>query len=621
MTQGELEKLPVKLGQIFSDLEYRIMSDIVRRIKENGFSTASSDWQITRLQQLGESEARIKKWVQEALEASDKEIEEIFSDEVYQQYYSHKRAYQINGMEQIPFRDNRPLQQLISAAKRQIEGEYENMAASMGFAIRNSSGKIIPSPLMDFYRSTMDNAVMDIQSGAFSYQIVLERTINQMTASGVRWIDYDSGYHSRVDVAARRAVMTGFRQVQGYINEEVARDLGTDSYEVSWHAGARPSHQVWQGRVYTMEQLRGVCGLGTVTGLHGANCYHDYTAFIPGVSVRTYTDEWLDKQNRIENTPKTYNGKEYTTYEALQQQRRMETAMRKSREDIRLLEEGSADKESILLKKARYQGQMETYRDFSKKMDLPQQMSRVYQDGLRGRFTLTKAEQKLLQKDGKDDIIKENRFSKILEGLKDKGVEKRPVKRMTNPQTDKEIIGAIAGGDRTSGSCASAGIAYIGRKQGFDVLDFRGGESQEYFCSLRNLHELSKTEGIKALQAEGKTAVTVGKRLLDQCEEGKEYYLVVGRHAAIVRKQDGRFQYLELQSRWDNGWKNFDENVRSTLTRRFGCRSTSDGGVSQAYDFMIDIDGSEFSDDFAEVLGYINTAPEKQKKGVGGYEK
>ena len=208
--------------------------------------------------------------------------------------------------------------------------------------------------------------------------------------------------------------MTGFRQVQGYINEEAARDLGTDSYEVSWHAGARPSHQVWQGRVYTMEQLRAVCGLGTVTGLHGANCYHDYTAFILGVSVRTYTDEWLDKQNRIENTPKTYNGKEYTTYEALQQQRRMETAMRKSREDIRLLEEGGADEESIILKKARYQGQMETYRDFSKKMDLPQQMSRVYQDGLRGRFTLTKAEQKALQEKKKGATIKLPRYEEAV---------------------------------------------------------------------------------------------------------------------------------------------------------------------------------------------------------------
>lgn len=392
MTQGELEKLPLKLEQIFSELETRIMSDVVRRIKENGFSTASADWQITRLAQLEESEENIKKWVQEALEASDQEIEAIFSDEVYKQYYGHERAYRINGMEMIPYKDNLPLQQLISATKRQIEGEYENMAASMGFAIRDASGKIIPSPLMDFYRSTLDNAVIDIQSGAFSYQTVLERTINRMTSSGIRWIDYDSGVHSRVSVAARRAVMTGFRQVQGYINEQTARDLGTDTYEVTWHVGARPTHQVWQGRVYTMAQLQSICGLGDVTGLHGANCYHDYNPFIPGVSVRTYTDEWLDEQNRQENAPKSYNGKEYTTYQALQRQRKMESAMRKSREDIRLMQEGRASEESIILKKAKYQGQMQAYRDFSDQMGLPQQLSRVYQDGLTGKFLPTKSE-------------------------------------------------------------------------------------------------------------------------------------------------------------------------------------------------------------------------------------
>src|SRR5699024_1846802 len=142
------------------------------------------------------------------------------------------------------------------------------------------------------------------------------------------------GHHNRIDVAARRAVMTGFRQVQGMINEQTAAALGTDTYEETYHVEARPSHQPWQGRVWRMAQLRSVCGLGTVTGLHGANCYHDYDAFIPGVSERVYTDEQLEEMIQRENTPKTYNGRQYTTYEALQQQRAMETAMRKTRQDI-----------------------------------------------------------------------------------------------------------------------------------------------------------------------------------------------------------------------------------------------------------------------------------------------
>lgn len=382
MTQGQLEKLPLKISRIFSDLEIRIMTDIVRRIKENGFSTASSDWQITRLQQLGKAEEDIKKRIQEALKASDEEMDRIFSDEVYREYYGYDRYYKVSGFEQIPLEDNVPLQQTIEAVKRQISGEYKNLANSMGFAIRGADGRITYSPLMEFYRSTMDGAVMDIVSGAFSSNQVLSRTIKKMTDSGVRWIDYDSGHHNRIDVAARRAIMTGFRQVQGKINEQVAKDLGTDSYEVTYHVGARPEHQKWQGRVWTMEQLQSVCGLGTVTGLKGANCYHDYNAFIPGISVRSYTDKQLEQMMKEENIPKTYNGKQYTTYEALQQQRRMETAMRKSRQDIKLLQEGGADEMEVMLKKAKYQGQMQTYRDFSEKMGLPEQMKRVYQDGL-----------------------------------------------------------------------------------------------------------------------------------------------------------------------------------------------------------------------------------------------
>lgn len=407
MTQGEIEKIGQKTAQIFSELELRIMSDIVRRIKINGFSTASADWQFTRLQQLGKSEEDIKKWIQEALEASDEEIERIFSEETYKQYMTHERAYEIYGLEQIPFEENVQLQHLIEATRQQVSLEFNNMANSMGFAIKGPDGKIITSPLLDFYRSTMDNAVMDIQSGAFSYQHVLERTIRKMTVSGVRWIDYDSGWHNRVDVAARRAILTGFRQTQAYINERVAKDLGTDYYEVTYHVGARPTHQPWQGRVYTYRELQSICGLGTVTGLHGANCYHDYYAFIPGVSVRTYTDGQLEQMIKEENTPKEYNGKQYNTYEALQQQRKMETSMRKTRQDIQLLKDGGSDETEITLKKAKYYGQMQTYEEFSKKMGLPLQKQRIYQDGLKGTFSDKRAYDRQIAEKRERAIIKE----------------------------------------------------------------------------------------------------------------------------------------------------------------------------------------------------------------------
>lgn len=393
MTQGELEQIPQPFVELMSELEMRIMKDIIERIKANGFSPASADWEISRLQQLGESEEQIRKWIKELLEKTDDEVDKIFSDDVYREYYGHDREYQVSGFEQIPLEQNVQLLQVIEASKRQTKDTFKNLTGSTGFAIRDpATGNIMYSPTMKFYQQTLDAAIMDIKSGAFSYNTVLARTINTMTTSGLRWIDYDSGWHNRVDVAARRAVMTGFRQVQGKINEQVAEKLKTDTYEVTYHVGARPTHQPWQGRVWTMQQLIDVCGLGTGPGLHGWNCGHDYKPFIPGVSVRTYTDEQLDQMIAEENTPKEYLGKKYTTYEALQAQRRMETRMRKTRQDIRLMQDGGADPNDITLKKAKYQGQMQTYKAFSEAMELPEQMERVYQDGLRGKFTPTKSE-------------------------------------------------------------------------------------------------------------------------------------------------------------------------------------------------------------------------------------
>ncbi len=406
MTQGEIEQLTVKTENIFSELEVRIMSDIVRRIKENGVSTASADWQISRLQQLGMSEKQIRTWIQKALEASDKEMDHIFSDEAYREYYGHARAYKLADLQQIPFEQNTFLQQLLEVTKQRLKSEYRNIAGSMGFAIRDpATGKIRSAPLMEYYRSTLDNAVMDIHSGAFDYNTVLRRTINQMTASGIRYIEYDSGHRDRVNVAVRRAVLTGFRQVQGKLNEQVAADLNTDQYEVSYHVGARPTHQSWQGKVWSMQQLKEVCGLGEITGLCGINCYHTYRVFSPG-SVRTYTDKQLAEMVKEENTPKEYNGKQYATYEALQQQRKMERGMRAQRQRIKLLEEGGADEQEIILAKAKYQGQMQTYKDFSEKMGLPEQKARIMQDGLRGRFMPTKSEQKFLEESVINDKIK-----------------------------------------------------------------------------------------------------------------------------------------------------------------------------------------------------------------------
>ncbi len=136
--------------------------------------------------------------------------------------------------------------------------------------------------------------------------------------------------------------------------------------------------------VWSKEQLYSVCGLGTVTGLLGAHCYHTYHLFFPGLSERNWTDDWLEEQNRKENEPREFLGKEYTLYEAKQRQRQMEVAMRAQREKVRLLQAGKADRDEIILHKAKYQGQLNEYSRFCRKMGLTEERERIYLD-MRGR--------------------------------------------------------------------------------------------------------------------------------------------------------------------------------------------------------------------------------------------
>lgn len=379
------EKLSGQIEKHYSDLEMRIMEDIVRRIKKTGEITSTADWQINRLKILGYSSEGIEKLLKETLNASYPEMFELYDKVIDWEYVRNKDIYEQVNAEYIPYEKNEELQQITDALIRQSGSELENITKSLGFYIDYGRGRKVLTPLAEVYQKYLDAACMDIVTGAFDYNSVLRRVVTQLTNSGLRQIDYASGHANRVNVAARRAVMTGITQLAGHMADMNAEKLGTEYFEVEWHAGARPTHTVWQGRVWSKDQLVTVCGLGTVTGLEGANCYHTRFPFIPGISERNWTDEWLEAKNREENKPKEFKGKEYTLYEAKQRQRQMETAMRAQREKVELLQAGGADPDDVMLARAKYQGQLDEYARFSRKMGLKQERERIYYD-MRGKI-------------------------------------------------------------------------------------------------------------------------------------------------------------------------------------------------------------------------------------------
>lgn len=384
MREDYKKQLSGQIEKHFLDLEQMILEDIVRRIKKAGKITSTADWQINRLQIIGYSSEDIEKMIKTTLNLSYPEVFELYDKVIDWEYVRNKDIYEQVNAEYIPYEDNNELQQLTEGFIRQSNDELRDITQSMGFYVDYGNGKLVMTPLSDIYQGYLDQAITGVVYGTFDYNTIIRKVVTQLTNSGLRSIDYASGWHNRVDVAARRAVMTGVSQLTGKITEMNAEKLGTEHFEIAWHAGARPSHAVWQGKVWSKKELVTVCGLGTVTGLLGVNCYHEYYPFVKGVSERNWSDSWLAEQNRKESIPKTFNGKEYTLYEAKQQQRKMETAMRAQREKAALLKQGGADPDDVMLAKAKYQGQLGEYTRFCKKMGLHQERERIYYD-MRGR--------------------------------------------------------------------------------------------------------------------------------------------------------------------------------------------------------------------------------------------
>lgn len=214
--------------------------------------------------------------------------------------------------------------------------------------------------------------------------------------------------------------------------------------------------------------------------------------------------------------------------------------------------------------------------------------------------------------------------SGLIKDLRASNIARLEPKRYEVIPSDDEIIRKVAGGDETKGSCMSLSFAYAGNKNGLEVLDFRGGESQNFFSRPYGWMEMAKKHG---LHEKAKNEILAATSALKKAEDGKQYILIAGKHAAVVRRNPDKsskylFEYLELQDQ-DGGWFNIGLN---TFKDRFGCRKTSrrnlfSNEIIDSECYMIDIESLKGDSVFEEALAYINTDPSKQKKGRYGYAK
>lgn len=213
-------------------------------------------------------------------------------------------------------------------------------------------------------------------------------------------------------------------------------------------------------------------------------------------------------------------------------------------------------------------------------------------------------------------------ISKVREDLQKSSIKPKKVEALPRQLSDDEIIDRLGGGDQTKGSCSSLAFAFTGNKAGLDVLDFRGGESCDFFSRNFRIGQIATLPTVDSHIVADYNDIKATHELLKFVEPGRYYYLATGKHAAIIRKIQERFEYLELQSRHSD-YNGFQELTDSELKYRFGCqRSHSTFGVKyEVSNYLIDVESLGESDEFKQILPYINTDPKEQKKGKSGDRK
>ena len=328
-----MDALPEELAELYRSLEATLLDEICSRLKLAGELNEVTVQDIRALRSHGISLEEIERAIQRTASISQRDLQKLLDDVVERNQQYYREVMDLAGV-------TAP-ETLVSiedtwAIYEQTRQTFRNLTRSMGFLVGNGRTMLPPARA---YQWALDNAEMQVMSGAVSYNQAIKSAVKQLADSGIKIVDYGSGHRDQIDVAARRAVMTGVSQICAKYTEQSAEYLETQYFEISAHIGARDkgvgwqNHKAWQGRVYSVRagdkypNIYEVCGLGYVDGLEGANCRHIRTAFVDGVMERTYTDEELahiDDGHDVD-----FEGKHYTAYEATQKQRQIERTVRK----------------------------------------------------------------------------------------------------------------------------------------------------------------------------------------------------------------------------------------------------------------------------------------------------
>lgn len=327
LTPDYLDTLPDAAAELWQQVEDDILRDIARRIgalDELEPLTPTAQWQAWRYEQVQACHQDVLSLLAKYSGKSREVIRQTLLDAALTTLASDDAVYRAAGLEPPPVERSEALNNLLNAGYRQTLGTWRNLTATTANTVTGE------------FERALDRAWLQVSGGAFSYDVAIRRAVDGLAAH-MNGVTYPSGHKDTLEVAVRRAVLTGTNQTCAKLQLARAEEMGCEFVEVSAHAGARPEHALWQGKVYHIggaveldgvwyEDFETATGYGTGPGLCGWNCRHNFYPFFPGLSAPNYSQEQLDAFNAKEVT---YGGKQYTRYEISQMQRALERRVRR----------------------------------------------------------------------------------------------------------------------------------------------------------------------------------------------------------------------------------------------------------------------------------------------------
>ncbi len=407
LTPQYLQSVPDAMVELYAKVEMDILADMARRISAYDLFIPAAQHQLKKLEEMGAVRAEIMGQLLHLTGKSGKELEQIMTDAGMTAVMADDMIYRAVGLKPSPLSASPAMQKILAVGIQKTGGLFENLT------------KTTASTATKQFEGALDSAYMMVTSGAFSPGVAVQSAIKRLAKEGVAAIEYPpkvpGGPHhtDNMDVAVRRAVITGVNQTCGKLQEARADEMGVDLVETTAHAGARPSHALWQGKVFSRSgkstkypDFRSSTGYGTGAGLMGRNCSHSFFPYIEGMP-RAHSKELLQS---YEAKRYTYNGLEMTEYEALQQQRAIERNLRRWKREHIAMQAAGLDTAQSAGKIKLWQ---DTQKDFIRQTGLKRQAEREQVPGWgRSEAARTSAAQKNVEiKRWHDTMLKKNRTS------------------------------------------------------------------------------------------------------------------------------------------------------------------------------------------------------------------